>query len=60
MLLLLLFRVGVVLKHWIEKQFDDFDRKSLNILMDFINNTLMKDQETLARTLQKELSKKVT
>jgi hypothetical protein len=34
-------RVAVVLKYWVETQFNDFDMDLVNTLFDFIDNTLV-------------------
>jgi len=53
-------RVGIVIKYWIENQFDDFDKQTITILSEFINKTLLKNnQEKLSRVLSKEMAKKI-
>jgi hypothetical protein len=53
-------KITVVLKYWIENQFEDFDSRTVSALSDFINNTLINDgYENVAKMLAKEISKKV-
>eukprot|EP01119_Soliformovum_irregulare_P008636 TRINITY_DN2173_c0_g2_i1.p1 TRINITY_DN2173_c0_g2~~TRINITY_DN2173_c0_g2_i1.p1 ORF type:complete len:1338 (+),score=458.05 TRINITY_DN2173_c0_g2_i1:150-4016(+) len=52
-------RVGIILKYWIENQFEDLDTKSIGLLTQFINRTLEADnQQSLASMLKKEIAKK--
>ncbi|KAH3743344.1 Ras guanine nucleotide exchange factor [Pelomyxa schiedti] len=51
-------KVGVVIKYWIENQFQDFDKRTISMLNEFIE-LLKRDGHTrLATSLQSELAKK--
>jgi hypothetical protein len=53
-------KICIVLKYWIEHQFEDFDRRIIATLNEFINVTLINDNHPdLSKLLDKELKKKV-
>eukprot|EP00727_Mastigamoeba_balamuthi_P001244 m51a1_g11116 putative ras guanine nucleotide exchange factor (1535) ;mRNA; r:94500-106068 len=51
-------RVGVALKYWIENQFDDFDRKTVEELLQFIEGFKRDGHATLAQALANEVAQK--
>jgi len=50
-------RVGVLLKYWIESQFDEFDDHVIQHLKDFIEKVVMKDMSDLAKKLLTEIAR---
>ena len=53
-------RVGVLLKYWIEQQFDEFDDDVIRRLQDFVSETMQanKGLSTLAAGLLSEIARK--
>lgn len=52
-------RVSIVLKHWVESQFKDFDDALIQKLFDFFESDLSPSHSELGEILKKELQRKV-